>query len=86
MVDFNRLLFRNILRSIVLSIPFVTIFYVLMNASYMTVLSVEEITSSKAVAMTLGDKKLGSYSIVMPLGVAVSTFGCATAIQLGSTR
>lgn len=69
-----------------LSIPFVTIFYVLMNTAYMTILSFDEITSSTAVAMTLGDKLLGSFAVIMPLGVAVSTFGCATAVQLGATR
>lgn len=68
------------------SIPFVTVFYVLMNTSYMTILSVDEIISSTAVAMTLGDKMLGAFAVIMPLGVAVSTFGCATAVQLGTTR
>lgn len=57
-----------------------------MNASYMTILSVDEIISSTAVAMTLGEKMLGSFAVIMPLGVAISTFGCATAIQLGVTR
>lgn len=69
-----------------LSIPSVTVFYVLMNVAYMTILSVDEIISSSAVAMTIGEKMLGSFSVIMPLGVAVSTFGCATAIQLGVTR
>lgn len=57
-----------------------------MNASYMTILSVDEIISSNAVAMTLGERMLGSFAVIMPLGVAISTFGCATAIQIGVTR
>lgn len=57
-----------------------------MNAAYMTVLSVDEIISSNAVAMTLGTKMLGSFAVIMPLGVALSTFGCATSVQLGTTR
>lgn len=57
-----------------------------MNAAYMTVLTVPEITESNAVAMTLGDRYLGVMSPVIPLGVAISTFGCAMAIQFSVTR
>lgn len=57
-----------------------------MNTAYMTVLSVPEIASSNAVAMALGDKYLGVMSPIIPLGVAVSTFGCAMAIQFSVTR
>jgi len=43
--------YRNILLSILLAVPFVTMIYVLMNVSYLTVLSVAEMTSVPAVAV-----------------------------------
>lgn len=57
-----------------------------MNTSYMTVLTVSEITNSTAVAMVMGDRILGSFAPLVPLGVAISTFGCAMAIQFSVTR
>lgn len=78
--------FRNVLRSIAIGIPFITIFYVLMNISYMTVLTIPEITNSTAVAMTFGNKLLTPFQAVMPLGVAISAFGCAMAYQFGISR
>lgn len=52
----------------------------------MTVLTVPEITSSTAVAMTFGNKLLTPFQAVMPLGVAISAFGCAMAYQFGISR
>lgn len=62
------------------------IFYLAMNVSYMAVLSVEEMTNGNAVAMTFGEKILGKYAFVIPLGVTISTFGCAMAVQFQVTR
>lgn len=77
---------RNILRSIIIAVPLVTLFYVMMNISYMTVLSREEMTNVAAVAVTFGEKILGPFSFVIPAGVAISTFSCALNIQFGVTR
>lgn len=52
----------------------------------MTVLTKDEITSGTAVALVWGQKLLGDFSPIMPLGVAISAFGCAMAIQFGTTR
>ena len=57
-----------------------------MNVAYMTVLSVPEMISAKAVAVTFGERVLGPFAFVIPLGVALSTFGCALSIQFGVTR
>lgn len=43
-------------------------------------------SGSVAVAMTWGDKMLGSFAPIMPLGVAISAFGCAMAMQFGVAR
>ncbi|XP_066253027.1 b(0,+)-type amino acid transporter 1-like isoform X2 [Euwallacea similis] len=77
---------KNILRSIIISVPVVTGLYVFMNIAYMTVLSVPEIMASKAVAVSFGEKVLGPFSFIIPFGVALSTFGCALSIQFGVTR
>lgn len=57
-----------------------------MNMAYMTVLSPEEMIQSEAVGLDFGDRVLGSFSFLIPLGVALSTFGCALSIQFGVTR
>lgn len=69
-----------------IAVPLVTLFYVLMNISYMTVLSVPEMTSVPAVAVTFGEKILGPFQFIIPLGVAISTFSCALNVQFGVTR
>lgn len=47
---------RNILLSIVLAVPFITMIYVLMNVSYLTVLSVQEMMDAPAVAVVSCEK------------------------------
>ncbi|KAK9891437.1 hypothetical protein WA026_014672 [Henosepilachna vigintioctopunctata] len=76
----------NIPRSIAISVPIVTFLYVFMNIAYMTVMTTPEMVASKAVAVTFGDRVLGPASFLIPLGVALSTFGCALSIQFGVTR
>ncbi|KAJ8950656.1 hypothetical protein NQ318_010857 [Aromia moschata] len=76
----------NILRSIIIAVPLVTSLYVFMNIAYMTVLNIDEMVSSDAVAVTFGERVLGSFSYVIPVGVALSTFGCALTLQFGVTR
>lgn len=44
---------RNILRSIIIAVPLVTMVYFMMNVAYMTVLSIPEMTSSAAVAVVI---------------------------------
>lgn len=66
--------------------PVVTALYVLMNLAYMTVLTPTEMIESPAVAVLFGEKMLGSFSFIIPLGVALSTFGCAMSIQFATTR
>ncbi|XP_059613552.1 b(0,+)-type amino acid transporter 1-like [Phlebotomus argentipes] len=77
---------KNILRSIVIAVPIITGLYVFMNMAYMTVLSADEMMTAPAVAVAFGDRVLGPFSFIIPLGVALATFGCALSIQFGVTR
>ncbi|XP_044270360.1 b(0,+)-type amino acid transporter 1-like isoform X2 [Tribolium madens] len=76
----------NIPRSIMISVPIVTGLYVFMNMAYMTALSIPEMINSPAVAVTFGERVLGPMAFLIPLGVALATFGCALSIQFGVTR
>lgn len=68
------------------SMPLVTIIYVVTNISYFSVLSRDEILSSNAVAVTFGDKMLGVFSWTMPFFVACSTFGSLNGAIFASSR
>lgn len=77
---------RNIPRSILIAVPIVTGLYVFMNVAYMTVLEKDEMINSVAVGLSFGEKVMGPFAFLIPLGVALSTFGCALSIQFGVTR
>lgn len=69
-----------------ISVPLVTGLYVFMNVAYMTALNIPELISSPAVAVSFGERVLGPLAFTIPLGVVLSTFGCALSVQFGVTR
>nr|XP_054765859.1 Y+L amino acid transporter 2-like [Lytechinus pictus] len=78
--------YKNLPRAIVITIITVTIVYVLTNIAYFAALSPKELLASNAVAVTYGAKVLGSFAWIMPLAVALSTFGSANGNMLTSSR
>ncbi|XP_074646049.1 b(0,+)-type amino acid transporter 1-like isoform X2 [Tubulanus polymorphus] len=66
---------KNLPRALMIAIPLVTVIYLLVNVSYFSVMSKEEVLGSTAVAVTWGKDVLGSFVWVIPLSVAMSTFG-----------
>ncbi|KAL1124282.1 hypothetical protein AAG570_002051 [Ranatra chinensis] len=78
--------YRNLPRAICISLPLVTIVYVLTNVAYFAALSRDEILASNAVAVTFGDKLLGMMSWTMPVFVACSTFGALNGAIFASSR
>ncbi|XP_077979067.1 Y+L amino acid transporter 2-like [Glandiceps talaboti] len=68
------------------SMILITTVYVLTNIAYFAAMSPLEMLQSPAVAVTFGDKVLGSWAWLMPLAVALSTFGAANGTVLGLSR
>ncbi|XP_031828140.1 b(0,+)-type amino acid transporter 1 [Nomia melanderi] len=77
----------NILRSIIIAVPLITVLYVSMNLMYMAALTIPDMVSAPAVAVIWADKVLPYWlSFAIPVGVALSTFGCSLSIQFGVSR
>ncbi|XP_050354344.1 b(0,+)-type amino acid transporter 1-like isoform X1 [Nymphalis io] len=76
----------NVPLSISIAVPLITALYVFMNVAYMSVLTYAEMVSVPAVAVAFGARVLGPASFLIPLGVAIATFGCAMSVQFGVTR
>ena len=64
----------------------VTIIYVLVNISYLTVMSPGEMLVSDAVAVTFGNRILCPMAWLMPLSVAFSTFAAANGTIFAAGR
>lgn len=78
---------RNLPLAIFISLPMCTIIYLLVNISYFTVMSKKELLDSDAVGVTWADAVLGSsFSWILPLAVALSTFSSATGSLFSSAR
>ncbi|XP_054165298.1 Y+L amino acid transporter 2-like [Oppia nitens] len=67
--------YKNLPRAIYISLPLVTIVYLLANIAYFAVLTADQVLTSNAVAVTFGEEVLGIFQWIMPLSVALSTFG-----------
>lgn len=78
--------YRNLPRAIWIALPTVTGIYVLANIAYFAVLSGVEIESSAAVALSFGMKMFGSLTWLVPVFVALSTFGGVNGILFTSSR
>ncbi|XP_025199652.1 b(0,+)-type amino acid transporter 1 [Melanaphis sacchari] len=77
---------KNIPKAIYISIPLVTMCYLLVNVAYLTIMSPDEIVRNEAVAVTFGIRALGSIAWVIPLSITISTFGSANGTLFAAGR
>lgn len=77
---------RNLPRAIYISITLVTVSYVLANVAFFTTLSPAEVLGSEAVAVTFADHLYGKAAFLIPIFVALSTFGTVNGILFTSAR
>ncbi|KAJ0056963.1 hypothetical protein NL108_000775 [Boleophthalmus pectinirostris] len=77
---------RNIPLAITCSMVIVTIFYVLVNVAYYTMLSPAELLQSDAVAVTFANRALQGLSSIIPILVSVSCLGTLNGSFFGVPR
>uniref|UniRef100_A0A668AR11 Si:ch73-352p4.8 n=1 Tax=Myripristis murdjan TaxID=586833 RepID=A0A668AR11_9TELE len=77
---------RNIPLAIICSMVTVTVFYVLVNVAYYTVMTPAELLLSDAVAVTFANRALQGLASVIPILVATSCLGALNGGFFGSPR
>ncbi|XP_015231873.1 PREDICTED: cystine/glutamate transporter-like [Cyprinodon variegatus] len=77
---------RNIPLAIIFSMVTVTVFYVLVNVAYYTMMTPAELLLSDAVAVTFANRALQGVSSVIPVLVALSCLGALNGGFFGSPR
>lgn len=78
--------YKNLPRAIWIAMPMVSIIYVMANLAYFAVVPKIQMMTNPAVGVDFGDKLFGSWSWVIPVFVALSTFGGVNGVLFTSAR
>ncbi|XP_004387657.1 b(0,+)-type amino acid transporter 1-like [Trichechus manatus latirostris] len=77
---------QNLVWAVMIAMPLVTGLYILVNISYLLVLSPSEILSSDAMAVSWGNRVLGAWAWLVPVAVVLSTFGSTNGVFFSGSR
>ncbi|XP_054980405.1 solute carrier family 7 member 13 [Sorex araneus] len=77
---------KNIPKCVITALTFVMLLYILVNVSYLAVLTPNEIISSEAVAVTWVDRVIPSMQWVISIGVSSSIFSSLSCNIFSTTR
>jgi len=77
---------RDLPRAIGISCILVTLVYVMANVAFYTTLNTSEVLGSEAVAVMFASRLYGSFAFLIPIAVAMSTFGGVNGILLTASR
>uniref|UniRef100_A0AC34FS25 Uncharacterized protein n=1 Tax=Panagrolaimus sp. ES5 TaxID=591445 RepID=A0AC34FS25_9BILA len=77
---------KNLPKAIYISLPIITVIYILVNLGYFCVLSAPEMIASKAVGIDFASKAMGPVSFLLPVFVVGACLGSLNGVTFAFSR